>query len=318
MHFLVANFLVAHPYRAQTDATEPTVVSRWVRSPNPVVNGRAVRRECDAHWGATAPCEDLRVPPAPRPDEPAPGARAVLGIGPQQWADAWAGLKAIGPLMVGSALFGLAFGALVRVAGIDPFAGAFASVSVVAGASQIAMVEALRAEAPAIIAILTAVLINARFALYSAALAPVWAAFPRRWRLGLSYIMTDQSAVVGLRHADDYPDPVRRRWFTLGAALPFVAVWVVGTVVGIALGPVIPDAWQIGFIVPLMFIAVLVPGLKRPAELVAIAVATAVVLAARGLPFALNVLAAIIAGMAAGAWWDTIAEKRAARRELTP
>jgi 4-azaleucine resistance transporter AzlC len=236
----------------------------------------------------------------------------ILGIGPQQWADAWAGLKAIGPLMIGSALFGLAFGALVRVVGIDPYAGAFASVSVVAGASQIAMVEALRAGSPAIIAILTAILINARFALYSAALAPVWAAFPRRWRYGLSYIMTDQSAVVSLRTADDYPDPVRRRWFTLGVALPFVAVWVVGTVAGVALGPVIPEAWQIGFIVPLMFIAVLVPGLKRPAELIALTVATVVVLAASGLPFGLNVLAAIIAGMTAGAWWETVADKRRA------
>lgn len=237
----------------------------------------------------------------------------TLGIGHQQWADAWAGLKAISPLMVGSALFGLAFGALVRVAEINPYAGAFASVSVVAGASQIAMVEALRAGAPAVIAIVTAVLINARFALYSAALAPVWAAFPRRWRFGLSYLMTDQAAVVSLRHVDDYPDPVRRRWFTVGAAVPFVAVWVVGTVAGIVLGPVIPEAWQIGFIVPLMFIAVLVPGLKRPGELVAIAVATAVVLAARGLPFALNVLAAILAGMAAGAWWDAVADMRANR-----
>src|SRR5690554_2989057 len=106
--------------------------------------------------------------------------RAVLGIGRAQWSDAWAGAKAIAPLMPGSALFGVAFGALVRVTGIDPFAGVFASVSVVAGSSQIAMVEALRASAPAAVAVLTAVLINARMALYSAALAPVWAGFPRR------------------------------------------------------------------------------------------------------------------------------------------
>ena len=194
--------------------------------------------------------------------------RAVLGIGRQQWADAWVGLKAISPLLIGSAAFGLAFGALIDVAEISPWAGASASVIVAAGASQIAMVEAMRANAPAIIAILTGILINARFALYSAALAPIWAQFPLRWKLVLSYLMTDQSAVTSLQWADRYPDPVRRRWFTLGAAFPFVGVWVVGTVVGILLGPVIPAQWQIGFIVPLMFIAVLVPGFKRPAEFV--------------------------------------------------
>jgi predicted branched-subunit amino acid permease len=252
--------------------------------------------------------------PDAAPGTGAPRAGAVLGIGRQQWVDAWAGTKAISPLLVGSAAFGLAFGALVNVAGINPWAGASASVIVVAGASQIAMVEAVRAGAPAIIAILTAVLINARFALYSAALAPVWAGFPLRWKLLLSYLMTDQSAITSLQWADRYPDLVRRRWFTLGGAVPFVGVWVVGTVLGIVLGPVIPQQWQIGFIVPLMFIAVLVPGLKRPAELVTLAVATGTVLAARGLPYGLNVLAAIILGMIAGATWETIADARAARR----
>jgi len=220
--------------------------------------------------------------------------------------------------MPGSALFGLAFGALVRVAELNPFAGLFASVTVVAGASQIAIVESLRAGAPAIIAIFTAILINARVALYSAALAPIWAPFPLRWRLGLSYIMTDQSAIVSLQNADAYPDPVRRRWFTVGAALPFVLVWILGTAAGIILGPVIPASWQIGFIVPLMFIAVLVPGLKRPAEFVTIAVAGAVVLTCRGLPFGLNVLFGIIAGMAAGAVVETYRERREAAAYGTP
>jgi len=248
----------------------------------------------------------------------APRGRAVLGIGRLQWADSWAGLKAISPLLIGSAAFGLAFGALVDVAGINPWAGASASVIVVAGASQIAIVEAMRANAPALIAVLTGVLINARFALYSAALAPVWAEFPLRWKLLLSYLMTDQSAVTSLQWAERYPDPVRRRWFTLGGAVPFVGVWVLGTVAGILLGPVIPTSWQIGFIVPLMFIAVLVPGLRRPAELVTLAVAAGVVLAARGLPYGLNILFGIIAGIIAGAAWETLADAHARRRGTPP
>src|SRR5690554_6464915 len=168
-----------------------------------------------------------------------------LGIAPQQWRDAWAGAKALGPLMPGSALFGLAFGALIRLAGIDPWTGTYASASVMAGASQIAIVDQLRAGAPAVIVILTALVINARMALYSAALAPIFAAFPRRWVYGLAHLMTDQAAVVSLQEAHKWPDPVRRRWFILGGALPFSAVWVVGTVAGVVLGPVIPDAWQI-------------------------------------------------------------------------
>jgi predicted branched-subunit amino acid permease len=233
----------------------------------------------------------------------------VLGIGRAQWRDSWDGLKAISPLMVGSAVFGVAFGALVRDVGINPWAGFFGSLAVVAGASQIAIVESIRAGAPAIVSVLTAVLINARFALYSAALAPLWSAFPLRWRLGLAYLMTDQAAVVAMREGDE-PDPTRRRWFALGAALPFVLVWFVGTAVGLLLGPVIPAAWQVGFIVPLMFIAVLVPGLRKPAELVTIAGAAAVVLIGHNWPFGLNVFFGIVAGMIAGASFEAWQERR--------
>lgn len=206
--------------------------------------------------------------------------------------------------MPGSALFGVAFGALVRVVGIDPLAGVFASVTVVAGSSQIAVVEALRAGAPALVAIVTAILINARMALYSAALAPVWAGFPRRWRLGLAYILTDQLTVTALQHADAFPGPVRRRWFAAGAGIPFTLVWFAGTVAGVVAGPIIPDEWQIGFIVPLMFIAVLVPGLKASPQVVALVASVATVLVAGNLPFGLNILTAIVVGMAAGAWWS--------------
>ncbi|MCB2411401.1 AzlC family ABC transporter permease [Demequina sp. TTPB684] len=242
----------------------------------------------------------------------------ILGIGRLQWADAWAGLKAIAPLMPGSAAFGLAFGALVPVAGINPWTGLYASVSVVAGASQFSVVESVRANAPAVIAVLTALIINARFALYSAALGPVFSAFPRRWKLGLAHIMTDQAAVVALHHADRFPDPVRRRWFVVGGALPFVLVWIVGTLVGVLAGPVIPESWQIGFIVPLMFIAVMVPTLRRSEDVVALAVTGVVVLVTRGLPYGLNVMVGIVVGIVAGTAWAEWADARRRRRGDSP
>ncbi len=249
------------------------------------------------------------------PPNSAAARERTLGIGRQQWADAWAGLRAIAPLMVGSAAFGLAFGALVPAAGVNGWTGLFASLSVMAGASQISIMESVRSHAPAVIAVLTALIINARFALYSAALGPVFSAFPLRWKLGLAHLMTDQAAVVTLQNADKYPDPVRRRWFVVGAALPFVIVWVIGTIVGIVAGPIIPTSWQIGFIVPLMFLAVMVPALKRPEELVGLAVTGIVVLASRGLPFGLNVLTGIVAGIAAGTFFAEAADARRARSE---
>ena len=218
-------------------------------------------------------------------------------IGPAQWRDFWTGTKAIAPLMPGSAVFGLAVGALINLAGWPAWLGPYASATVSAGASQIAIIDALTQGAPAIIAILTALVINARLALYSASLAPVFSAFPTRWKLLLSYLMTDQSAAVSVLRHDDWPDPVRRRWFILGVSGPFTAVWILGTAAGAILGPVIPSAWQIGFIVPLMFIAVLVPALRTLPAVAATGISVAVVLLLKDLPYGLNVLAGALAGI---------------------
>lgn len=223
-----------------------------------------------------------------------------LGIGRLQWADAWAGFRAVLPLAPGAVIFGMAFGALVREMGLDAWIAPFASSTVVAGASQFAILEAVRVDAPGVVAVLTALVINTRLALYSAALAPVFAAFPRRWQMGIAYLTTDQSAAVTLQHADRWPDPVRRRWFAVGIALPFVLVWIAGTIAGVVLGPVIPDSWQIGFIVPLMFIAVMVPGLRSWPALTAAAVAVAVVVGFREAPYGLNVLFGALAGIGVG------------------
>ncbi|MFW7415561.1 AzlC family ABC transporter permease [Demequina sp. SO4-18] len=242
-------------------------------------------------------------------------ARAFLRIGVAQWRDVWTGIRAIAPLMPGAAVFGMAFGALIQVVGLPGWLAPYASSTVTAGASQIAIVEALRQGAPAVIAIITALVINARLALYSAALAPVFSAFPMRWRLGLAYLMTDQSAAVSVLKAGEWPDAVRRRWFILGVSGPFVVVWILGTAAGVVLGPVIPESWQIGFIVPLMFIAVLVPALTTWPAVAAAGISIAVVLALKDVPYGLNVLIGALVGIGLGA---LVPDRRGPSQEAAP
>jgi predicted branched-subunit amino acid permease len=88
----------------------------------------------------------------------------------------------------------------------------------------------------------------------------------------------------------------------------------VGSVAGIVMGPIIPDVWNIGFIVPLMFIAVMVPTLRRSEDVVALGFTGLVVLLSRGLPFGLNVLVGIVSGIAVGSLWAEAADARRRRR----
>jgi len=214
--------------------------------------------------------------------------------------DFGAGARAAGPLLVASFVFGLAFGAVVSASIVDPVVGAASYFIMVAGTAQFVMIDLMNASAALLVVLGAALVVNSRFALYSVALGPHYAPFPRRWKLGLAFLMTDQAAALSLRHGDEYPDPERRRWFFLGASLTYISVSWLGTIIGVITGPILPESWEISFIVPLMFVALLVPILRDRPGVVAALVAAGVVLLARDLPTGVDILLGAGSGIAAG------------------
>jgi predicted branched-subunit amino acid permease len=194
----------------------------------------------------------------------------------------------------------LVYGVAVAESSVSRLVGASASWIILAGASQLSLLSLIDAHASWPVSVGTALVINARFALYSTALAPSFSEFPRRWRWGLPYLMTDQAAAMGLSHFDEEPDPLRRRWFFLGAALFFATGWWVGTVAGVLIGASVPERLDIGFAVPAMFIALLVPVLTTRPAVVAAAVGGATTVVAAPLPNGLNIITGALVGIAVG------------------
>ena len=70
-----------------------------------------------------------------------------------------------------------------------------------------------------------------------------------------------------------------------------------GAMLGIVIGPVIPASWQIGFIVPLMFLAIILRTVSDRPSLMAALIAAGVAVAARDLPYGSNVIVATVAGI---------------------
>ena len=213
---------------------------------------------------------------------------------------AFAGARAIAPLALAVFPFGLLYGVTVAEAAFADWAGAIASVLIFAGAAQLALVDLIDDGAPWTIAVLTALVINARLVMYSGALAPSFSEYPKRWRIPLAYMITDQSTVTSLLYNEKERDPEKRRFFYTGAAAFFMAAWVGGTVVGILVGASIPPELQLGFAVPLMFLALLVPSVKDRPSLVAAAVGFAVTLLAQDAPLSMGLLIGAFAGIAFG------------------
>lgn len=212
-----------------------------------------------------------------------------------------AGARRASVLAIGVLPFGMVYGVAVADAGLGTGPGLLGSVAIFAGASQLSLVELHDSGAFWAVAVGTALVVNARFVLYSAALAPAFSEFPRSQRYLGAHLMTDQAVALAMLEYRTETDPRRRRGFYLGAALTIFSVWQLGTVVGLLAGGQVPDGLQLGFIIPLMFTALVVPALRDRPAIAAAVVSVVVALATSGLPAGTNILLGAVGGMTAGA-----------------
>lgn len=210
-----------------------------------------------------------------------------------------AGVKASAPLLVGVAPFGTVAGVAAVDAGLSPLAAVATSVVVFAGAAQLATFELLGRNAPAAVAVVTALVVNLRMTMYSASIAPYFRRFPRVWRWPMAYLLTDQAYALSIAEFAERED-VDRRSYYLGVATPLWVVWQLTTALGVALGSGVPSSWRLEFAVPLVFLAILVPAVTDRPSLVAAAVGGTTAVAAAGAPFNLGLFAGALAGVAAG------------------
>ncbi|WP_265109049.1 AzlC family ABC transporter permease [Halosolutus halophilus] len=203
------------------------------------------------------------------------------------------------PLQLGIVPFALVTGIAAADVGMTPAQAVGMSAIVFAGASQLAAIELLGANAPLAVVVATAVVINLRMLMYSASIAPHFRTYRRRTRAYLAYLLTDQAYAMSIAEYADDRDRDRRSYY-LGVAASIWLVWIVGTALGVVVGAGVPESWGLSFAVPLVFLALLVPAMKdRPRTVAAIA-GGAVAIVAADVPFNLGLLVGALAGIAAG------------------
>ncbi len=212
------------------------------------------------------------------------------------------GFLAVLPLLLGVFPFGMIYGVLALQAGLGPAPAQAMSSILFAGSSQFIAAQLFGSGAPAVVIVLTAVVVNLRHALYSASLAPYIQHLSAPWKAILAYLLTDEAyAAVITRYNDQGVQPLTH-WFFLGAGLGLWSCWQLSTALGIFLGAQIPAAWALDFTLALTFIALVVPALKdRPALVAAVTGGLAAVVF-YPLPYKLGLIAAALCGIGAGLW----------------
>ena len=212
----------------------------------------------------------------------------------------WAGVRAEIPLLIGVFPFGLIYGALALNAGLSRLASQMMSSIIFAGSAQFITARLVREATPGFVIVLTIAVVNLRHMLYSASLAPYLASLSTRWKILLSYLLTDEAyAPTILRYEKEGLQPFSH-WFWLGAGTVLWSTWQASTALGIFLGAAIPDSWSLDFALPLTFIAMVVPVLKNRPAIAAALSAGAVALAAHSLRYGLGLILAALVGIMVG------------------
>lgn len=212
----------------------------------------------------------------------------------------WSGVRDESPILLGVVPFGLIFGALAITSGLSTAAAQAMSSIVFAGSAQFIAAQLLGADASGVVILIVVFVVNLRHLLYSASVAPHVEGLRPGWKLMLAYLLTDEAYAVTITHYNSRGDARARHWYFLGAGLTLWTSWQLSTAVGIFIGAQIPRNWPLGFVLPITFIALVVPALKDGASVAAAVIAWVLGLAAGGLPYKTGIIVAALVGILVG------------------
>ncbi|MFY0635552.1 MAG: AzlC family ABC transporter permease [Vannielia sp.] len=226
----------------------------------------------------------------------------------------WRGYLDCAPFILIVVPYSMMFGVVARDAGLDVLQTFAMSAIVIAGASQFTALALLQDQAPVFIALLAALAVNLRMAMYSAALVPHIGHAPLGLRALAAYLMVDQAFAVAVRTYEErptMPKPAKLAYY-FGCMALICPFWYGSTLAGALLREAIPASWSLDFAVPVCFIALVAPLLRSLPHLAAAFAACAGSIAFAALPWSLGIFAAALLGIVVGAQVELVLKRRAA------
>ena len=222
------------------------------------------------------------------------------------WSD---GVKAGVPSLFGIAAWGLVVGVAMIKTGLTVPQALGMTLIVFAGSAQLASLPLIVANAPIWVVFATALVVNLRFVIFSALLAPHFAHLPWHKRLMLGYTAGDMTVALFLQRFPDEAPAVGKVSYLKGLLYPNWIAWQVGSIAGIFLGAAVPEEWGLGFAGSLAILCILVPMVLNAAALCGVLVASATAVLAYGFPYKLGLLTAVVLGMGTSMLVQEFSEK---------
>lgn len=212
----------------------------------------------------------------------------------------WEGVRNLLPMVSGVLPFGLIAGANGVAMGFSPEMILGMTVLFFAGSAQLVAYQLIQDQVAPLVILLTTLLVNIRFAIYSAAFAPLLHPLPRRYRWPLAYLLSDQAYGLCATPTRREQSVATQIAFYTGVALSMWCCWTLSVMAGVVIGSRIPPEWSLEFAIPLAFLAMLVGTLSNQTMLLVALVSGGCSILFLSLPLNAGFIVAVIAGVLAG------------------
>lgn len=207
------------------------------------------------------------------------------------------GLRVGGPTWFGVGAWGLVVGIAMIKAGLTLPQSLGMTLLVFAGSAQLASLPLIAAHAPVWVIFATALVVNLRFLIFSAILAPHFSYLPARTRAWLGFLTGDISVGLFMQRYPEFGDEKGKLSYLKALVFPNWAAWQIGSVIGILLGSQVPTSWGLGFAGTLAILCIMLPLIINRAAFAGVVVAGVCALVAVNFPYKLGLLLAVVLGM---------------------
>lgn len=214
------------------------------------------------------------------------------------------GLTAVRPALIATFTWGLVSGVAMVKSGLTESAAILMTLLVYAGSAQLTSLPLIATGAPLWLIFAAGCIVNLRFVIFSAALAPYFQGL--RWykRLAYGFFTTDMSFVLFMPRYGDAKQrgTAEQRWFFLGTIAPGWVAWQTSSVLGIVLGTMVPTSWSLEFAAVLALMAITIPLANSRPMLVSMIFTGVAAWLSQGLPLRLGLLVSVVVGIVSGIW----------------
>jgi predicted branched-subunit amino acid permease len=218
------------------------------------------------------------------------------------------------PTWFGVGAWGLVVGVAMIKAGLSIPQALGMTFMVFAGSAQLASLPLIAAHAPIWVIFFTALVVNLRFVIFSALLAPHFAHLSWRTRAAMGFVSGDISVALFMQRYPDIAPAAGKLAYLKGLVYPNWSAWQVGSVIGILLGSQVPANWGLGFAGTLAILCVMLPLVMSRAAVIGVLASGLVALLAASLPYKLGLLLAVLVGMTVAIlveeWLEPILQKK--------